>query len=411
MDESFDARLLAALRAGDGEAWWPAAERWAAPVFDHILRLTDDPRYAARLTVDAFQLAADSLRTLPVGGTLRAHFFGAAWQTMRRSAELSPAAQHLVLDDLRQRQGLSESELGQALHLSPASAQVLVGRLSPVRSALATAEDALAPLPAGLLERLVRAAPPAAPPRRIGPPLPPSSAATAGRGSWILFAAFALLVLIAAALFVPASPISVINGDGPAPAAIVPSPTVSLAAGLPTATKTPTVALSATVAQTASTPASSPSPTIQATATPGTVRATPTLVPAPTTVVAAATATATPTAAPPTFTATPSASPTRTPTTCVPRLFVTVDAVTVPPGGSVMVPVFNTFCGSASFTVIVIDGPWLQASPPIGTLASGGSALITLIANPPAEPGEYIATLRITGAANTINVPVSSRRP
>jgi hypothetical protein len=89
-----------------------------------------------------------------------------------------------------------------------------------------------------------------------------------------------------------------------------------------------------------------------------------------------------------------------------------VKQITIVPGTASFFELHNSFCGPADYSVEV-SGEWLElTSPATGSLIGGAHTEIRLFAHTPAEPGEYKATVHITGpGGQSLDVTVVSTRP
>ncbi|MCC6381369.1 MAG: hypothetical protein IT304_02620 [Dehalococcoidia bacterium] len=215
--------------------------------------------------------------------------------------------------------------------------------------------------------------------------------------------------IVALALLAPASPLAVTrdrkSGAPAFPAAATTNHPASASGRLflPEATATPatrTVAPTATAAAGAAAPTPLPtrpasSPAVTATA----VQPSPTALPQPT---PPATATPVPPA--------PTPAPSATATACASGLYTNTGEVTLPASGVSFFLVFNqSFCAPVDFAVQVTEGSgWLQAGSG-GTIPSGGSARVDLVASV-STPGSYSGKVRVAGGGVTVTVSVAYRR-
>jgi DNA-directed RNA polymerase specialized sigma24 family protein len=450
MEHAAEAKLIAAAQQGDDVAFARLFRRWFDAIFDFAARVTGNEEAALAITEETFTRASESIEAAHTGIGARGWFFAIAWGLMdqegflfdepppnaglpddpeRAVACLGPR-KHAILD-LALRQGLAPAELGRVLRVAPATAETLVGRVRlraqhagacgtvPGGAPMIAEYAALPPLiaPDGYAEELLDeirekwpalVAAPNRPAIRITPPPPPPSLR---RAAWTKFAEVAAPLCVAAAmlalaLLAPISPVALTRDVGerqvqPA-AALSDEPAATATPAFRVATRTPTrvaapgggllpsAAPSATAAgalvtqEQSGTPASAtPEPQLPATSTP--------------------TRTA-PTPRPSTATATPSPTP-----ACVARLSSPVTSVTLTEGEGVF-SVTNSFCARAAFTVRVIRGDWLSASPANGALDPGESAAVNLTADPPDEPGTYVAFVQITGPGEPFVVNVIAIR-
>ncbi|MFN0093190.1 MAG: BACON domain-containing protein [Dehalococcoidia bacterium] len=448
VDAGDDGALLDGARSGDREAFLALVAEHVPLLYDVLFQVVGHAGRAMVLTGEAIRRAAENAGAAPVGASARAWLVSQAWPLLGVAAargEVVPSEaraglaceaaaggweRHAYLDlGLRQRFG--EHELAQAAGISRSSAASLLARLPasmpPGFAERYAAETEPAVLPAGVASGWVRDAERWYGGGRPSGPATPTPTVGAPRWGqrWLWGAALAGAVAgLAALLFIPGSPVALTRGAGDRVFSAAPTATPGSGAppsGTPSATRTPTrtpvratpsaspratatpsagptrtaaAGLTATpiVSTATATPARSPTPTPTATATLG---ASPTPVPTPT-----------PTA---TGTANPTATPTPTATACLPVLQANVSRLTAPPGQQTFFVLFNGFCGAATFVVEASDG-WLSAGPPSGTLAAGTSTQISVVADPPAEPGAYSATVRVSGPSNSVVVTVESTR-
>jgi hypothetical protein len=440
MHDPGDLDLLAAAQGGDAGAYAAFHARWYAAVFDFAARIAGDVATGIRVADEAFLAHARDIAKLPPG-EVEGPLFACAWAVLQRDGLLdggreappidqgaasrsvaSLGARRHALLDLHLRQGLDGPALARVLGLSPENGGVLA------RRAVAEADRALEtigagasplaayaarppiPLPAGAAELSRAAAVAVLGLGSAAPPPPVTHRPHRGGGRWRRFLPWALVPLtMVVALAAAIAVLSLLSDDEPPPAAPGASPTRSVPTATPTLARTPTPAVTRTPAAVATATVTA-TPTAPATPTPGQASpvATPTATPT-----ATATATPTPSPVPPSPTPTRTPSPTPTPTTC-PSQLTAVDAITVPAGQGSFFRVFNSFCAPARLSVASSE-PWLTVNPTtFDNLPPGGELDVTVVAQPPSEPGEYtaIVTVRnLSNPANVVTVTVRSVRP
>jgi hypothetical protein len=465
--------LLDAARAGDEEAFASLARAWFVPLYDFAARVAGDEATGVEVAEETLVRAMDAITVAPPAQRLRGWLFGLAWQiafgpnapvhpSWLRPA-LDPARlpgatgqgslhalekelgdalasfspRHRAILDLHLRHGLDAAGLVGVLRVSPRSAAAVAARLTEnlehrlAPAAGVTAADALAAaapvaLAPGIEDEVMdalmarwpqRAVPP---PRRArvttGPVLRVTPRPAVTRVAPPLITAAGILAL---ALLLPFSPIALTRTSKPEAGHPVGIDSAGSGSPVATATRRPIAVPGAGTA--GSTPSPRPS------ATGGLATATATVVPGATprtttpdqtaTATTAASATASP-APSPTPTAQPSPTATQPPatptaTTCVPALSTgEVKFITILPDTSSFFELHNSFCGPADYSVEV-SGEWLElTSPARGSLIGGAHTEIRLFAHTPAEPGEYKATVHITGpGGQSLDVTVVSTRP
>jgi len=222
-----------------------------------------------------------------------------------------------------------------------------------------------------------------------------------------------LAALLFGALFIPQSPLALIN-DGDDAGQISPDPTPPLGGGTVTAigtggTPTPTPSPSASPSPAATqqgqanlTPSATATPTRTNTPVPTPGPGTPTFTPSPT-----ATRTNTPS---PTATATP-VPPTATPTTCAPSLSVNTSLLNVPPGGNSSFNVINGSGCMTTFSIAAQGAPWLSAAGG-GTFSFGSLPVSVAVDNAlvPSSPGTYSAEVLVAWNGGALTVTVQTVR-
>lgn len=451
-----DDELAARARDGAGPAFAELAERWAPALYD-LCGAVGDPGATEALVRTSLARAGDRI-VASEGRPFGPWLAGVARDVLVEAPLADPGGDvarglgprrqsllhlHLVHD-------FEAPALAAALGVSTGSAaRVLALLLADARAAFAAAGDpdgfiawaGRAPdaPPAGFAAQMAgeaRAAWHGAPRRDAGPAdasFVPAAAwvetveppRTSG---WLLGALLAAMAgVFALALLVPASPIALTRESLRAPleaiglvdgtstpghrtavagATASPSASGQAAATATSATRSPSP--SATAGGSAPTPtpagAALPSPTEAAapptaTATePPSATPTPTDVPVPT---ATPTATAIATAAP--------SQPPPTPTACGSALRPNVSLLAIGADGRSSFTVFNNFCGAVAYTVTTLDD-WLDVTPNIGTLPSGGSVVVTLFARP-AGSGAYQGSIIVEGAGAAFVVEVSYSAP
>ncbi|MCA9829082.1 MAG: hypothetical protein R3B97_01675 [Dehalococcoidia bacterium] len=440
MDDSGEARLLAAAREGSAEALAEVVRRQTPLVFDFLLAVTGDSVGAEALAVEALTDFAQEIGRVRSPGEVSPRAFRAAWRVLDKDGWFSerepggetPAFPELsrrraAVLDLVGRQGVSDAGLARVIGVSEASAALIRRRvtesattdLGPTGSQRLEAYRAVRrrnarPEMVAAIQRALSAAAPSVRPtdtdaRPAGGrrrPVPMRAALFFG------LSLAGLASLLALLLVAPMSPLALTRmNDGALPAAtnntgssatprvVVITVTVTAAGGrsTPSATASASPPGTRTPAVGAGTPAGSRTPTSSATATATRTSTT-----------AAGAGTPSPTNAPPTRTATPTSIPptatptaTATPTVCAPRLQASVSAVTIPAGGLV-VPVLNVdTCGAAPFDAA--GSGWLVVTPASGSIAPFGSVDLRLSVRDSPSPGDT-ATLTIVGPANQITI-------
>lgn len=450
---AIDATLAARAREGDGAAFGALIERWCGAVYDFCVVIAgagDAESYVRTTALRAADSVAHS-EGRPFGPWL----LGVARSVL---VEASPAApggsvahalgpRKQTLLHLHLVHGLDAAALAAVLGVSPGSAGRVIALLLPdARRAFEAAgqPDGLAAWagqpqaepPPGLAERVAGAAlgawtgvphrRPVASDASFDPaadwaPRPAEPPRTSG---WLLGPVLAVVAaLFSLALLVPGSPIALTRESLGAP-----FEAIGIGGGTSTPGRATTGAGAGATPSPPATPTPSPArgPSPSATATVGGVVATPTatelaLTPIPTETPAetpTATATATPTDEPtPTATATstltPTATatqpPTATPTRCGSALRSNVGKIVVGPSGRSSFTLLNNFCGAVAYTVTTLDA-WLEVTPNIGTLPSGGSTVVTVIVRAPG-PGTYDGLVIVEGAGGAVAVEISYTAP
>jgi hypothetical protein len=416
-----EARLIEAALSGDAEAFSTLAEAWFDRLYDLCERVTGGRGEASLLARETLVQTLERPQRLDPATGFGPWILGAAWELFDREGLLGRyptgleadasdgvpyAIRRRAIRDLHRRAGLGAEGLGAVMGVSRESAAAVLRR---VEAEPPGGDEAAPPAlaPAGLAESAIADVAWRWPARVAGLPrreraLP--AAASVGGASWRAFASAgvplaAVATILGVLLLVPASPVALTRGSDEG--AVLP------ATGVPSPTPTRTATATATTTRTA-----------RATATPRTTVAGGALTPTPTGVTA--TATATPTAtltatatATPARTPTPTASPTRTatatPTTCQPAIFANLELLPVRPGTTSEFTVFNAFCGDVSVSISV-SSDWVLVPGDAIPIPSGGSIQVPVAAEPPDEPGTYEAVITVTGPANTIIITVHSVR-
>ena len=444
MDDSGEARLLAAAQSGSAEALAEIVRRQTARVFDFLAAVTGDLSVAEALSGAAllgFAQQMDRVRTPAEAGS---RAFRAAWVALeddgwfsgREPGSDGPAFPELsrrraAVIDLVQRQGVSESGLAAVLGVSSGSATLIRERvmgsaasdLGTDGAARLTAYAALrarSPEPESLaaIQRVAAAARPPAPAstERTAPNETRRRAAPARAVVFLCLALGGLASLLALMLLAPMSPLALTRSNDGAVQAVLPDGTptatprvvvitVTVTAGAGPGTPTPSASTTGTVS---ATPGGTFTPGAGTTTIAGTASATATRTPGTT---ASASRTPTPTAPAPTRTPTPTQVPptptptaTATPTVCTPRLQVFLGnppQVTVPPGGQV-VRVFNSdTCGGAPF--VAAASGWLALQPTSGAIPAFGFIDLQLLVTGNPDPGDT-ATVTVVGPANELTI-------
>ncbi|MGD9934708.1 MAG: hypothetical protein AB7T37_13470 [Dehalococcoidia bacterium] len=450
MDDSGEARLLAAAQSGSAESLAEIVRRQTARVFDFLAAVTGDLSVAEALSGPTLLDFAQQIERARTPTEIAPRAFRAAWAALeddgwfsgREPGADAPAFAELsrrraAVLDLVQRQGLDESGLAIVLGVSSGSATLIRARVMD-SAASDLGADGVARLGAygavrarnpgaeslAAIQRVAAAARPPAPAATTEtvPNETRRRAAPARAVAFLCLALGGLASLLALMLLAPMSPLALTRSNDGAVQAGLPDGTptatprvvvitVTVTAGAGGGTATPTASATRTGS---ATPRDTVTPGGGGTATVGTASATATRTPATT---ASASRTPTPTAPAPTRTPTPTQVPatptptaTATPTVCAPRLQVFLGnppQATVPPGGQV-VRVFNSdTCGGAPF--VAAASGWLAVQPTSGAIPAFGFVDLQLLVTGNPEPGDS-ATLTVVGPANELTIVATFSR-
>ena len=143
MDDSGEARLLAAAREGSAEALAEVVRRQTPLVFDFLLAVTGDSVGAEALAVEALTDFAQEIGRVRSPGEVSPRAFRAAWRVLDKDGWFSerepggetPAFPELsrrraAVLDLVGRQGVSDAGLARVIGVSEASAALIRRRVT-----------------------------------------------------------------------------------------------------------------------------------------------------------------------------------------------------------------------------------------------------------------------------------------